>query len=101
MGKLTHRIIVLEARVFTIDRFESDKDVTFYTRFPTRIVFESVFEFLDPGNKGENINYWHSDDSATVNNQKCDEDAPQAGKTKTIKPKGIFFNSWETFFNSV
>ena len=35
------------------------------------------FEFLDPGNKGENISYWHSDDSATVNNQKCDEDAPQ------------------------
>ena len=29
--KLTHRISVLEARVFTIDRFESDKDVTFYT----------------------------------------------------------------------
>ena len=71
--KLTHRISVLEARVFTIVRFESDKDVTFYTGFPNRIVFESVFEFLDPGNKGENISYWHSDDSATVNNQMCDD----------------------------
>ena len=29
--KWTRRISVLEARVFTIDRFESDKDVTFYT----------------------------------------------------------------------
>ena len=65
--KLTQPISVLEARVFTIDRFESDKDVTFYTGFPYRIVIESVFEFLDPGNKGENISYWHSDDSATVN----------------------------------
>ena len=55
--KLTHRIRVLEARVFTIDRFESDKDVTFYTGFPDRIVFESGFEFLDPGNKGESISY--------------------------------------------
>ena len=27
--KLTHRHSVLEARVFTIDRFESDRDVTF------------------------------------------------------------------------
>ena len=67
--KLSHRISILEARVFTIDRFESDKDVTFYKGFPTRIVFESVFEFLDLGNKGGNINYWHSDDSATVNDQ--------------------------------
>ena len=30
--KLTLRISVLEARVFTIDRLESDKVVTFYTR---------------------------------------------------------------------
>ena len=64
-------------------------------------MFESVFEFLDPGNKGENINNWHSDDSATVNNHKCDEDAPKQGKTKTIKTKGIFFNSWQNFFNSL
>ena len=28
-----------------MDRFESDKDVTFYTGFPNRIVFKSVFEF--------------------------------------------------------
>ena len=62
VDELTHRISVLQARVFTIDSFQSDKDVTFYTGFPNRIVFESVFEFLDPGKKGENINYWHSDD---------------------------------------
>ena len=34
VDNLTHRLSVLEARVFTIDRFESDKDVTFYTGFP-------------------------------------------------------------------
>ena len=28
-----------------MDRFESDKDVTFYTGFPNIIVFKSVFEF--------------------------------------------------------
>ena len=62
-------------------------------------MFESVFEFLDPGNKDENISYWHSDDSATVNNQSCDEDAPKQGRSRPIKPKGrIFFNSLEEFF---
>ena len=89
--KLTHRISALEVRVFTINRFESDKDVTFYTEFPNRIVFESVFEFLDPGNKGKNISHWHSDDSATVNNQRCDEDAPKQGRLRPIKPKEEFF----------
>ena len=39
-------------------------------------MFGSVFEFLDPGNKGESTSYWHSDDSDTVNNQRCDENAP-------------------------
>ena len=89
--KLTHRISVQEARVFTIDRFESDKDVTFYTGFPNRIVIESVFEILDPGNKGENISYWHSDDSATVNNHRCDEDAPKQGRPGQLNPKEEYF----------
>ena len=91
MEELTHRISVLEARVFTIDRFESDKDVTFYTGFPNRIVFESVFEFLDPGDEGENISYWHSDDSATVNNQRCDEYAPKQGRPRQLNSKEEFF----------
>ena len=91
MEKLSHRISILEARVFTIDIFESDKDVTFYTGFANRIVFESVFEFLDLGNKGENISYWHSDDSATVNNHRYDEDAPKQGRPRQLNPKEEYF----------
>ena len=93
VDELTHRISVVQARVFTIDSFQSDKDVTFYTGFPNRIVFESVFEFLDPGKKGENINYWHSDDSATVNtgNKRCDEDAPKQRRPRQLNPKEEFF----------
>ena len=80
---------MLEERVFTIDRFESDKDVTFYTGFPNTIVFESVFEFLGPENKGENISCCHSDDSATVNNHRCDEDAPKQGRPRQLNPKEL------------
>ena len=54
-------------------------------------MFASVFEFLDPGNKGENISYWHSDDSATVNNQRCDEDAPKQRRPRQLNPKEEFF----------
>ena len=54
-------------------------------------MFESVFEFLDPGNKSENISYWHSDDSATVNNQRCDDDAPKQGRPRQLNPKEEFF----------
>ena len=93
--KLTHRISVLEARVFRIIRFESDKDVTFYAGFPNTIVFESVLEFLNPGNKSENISYWHSDDSATFNNQRCDEDPAKQGRPRQLNSKEeIFFTLW-------
>ena len=90
LEKLTHRISVQEARVFTIDRFESDKDVTFYTGFPNRIVIESVFEFLDTGNKGE------TQVTGILMTQLLliitgVMKMPQARKTKTVKPKGRIF----------
>lgn len=68
MKELIYWISVLEVRVFIIDRFELNKDVIFYIRFFNKIVFESVFEFLDFGNKGENISYWYFDDLVIVNN---------------------------------
>ena len=38
-----------------------------------------------------NISYWHSDDSATVNNQRCDEDAAKQGRPRQINPIEEFF----------
>ena len=74
-----------------MDRFESDKDVTFYTGFPNRIVFKSVFLILDPGEQRRKHRHWYSDDSATVNNQWCDEDAPKQGRPRQLNPKEEFF----------
>ena len=90
--ELAHQNSVLQARVFNADRFISDKDVTFYTGFPSRTVFESVFEFSDPGNNGENIIYWHSksDDSDAVNTT-YDEDAPKQCRPRRLNPKEEFF----------
>ena len=76
-----------------MDRFESDKDVTFYTGFPNRIVFKSVFFNFGPWKQGRKHRHWYSDDSATVNNQRWDEDAPKQGRPRQLNPKGEFFNS--------
>lgn len=55
--ELKRRNDSLQSRVFCIEKFlPSEKDVAFYTGFPNKNVLESVFAFLDPGKKGENIN---------------------------------------------
>ena len=44
-------------RLFDIDRFKSDEDISFYTGFPKYTTFLAIFEFLNPGAEGENIRY--------------------------------------------
>ena len=83
--------MTLQARIFCVDRFlESEKDLTFYTGFPNRGVFESVFEFLDPGNEGENIKYWHSESDDFKVNESCGEGSPKQGRPMQLKPKEEF-----------
>lgn len=79
----------LQARVFSVQRFlQSYKDMNFYTGFPDR----SVFEYLEPGKEGENINYWHSIEDSTVHtNQNCEENIPKQGRPRLLDPKEEFF----------
>ena len=44
-----------------------------------------------PLKQGRKHSYGHSDDSATVNNQRCDEDAPKQGRPRQLNPKEEFF----------
>lgn len=83
----------LQARVFSVQRFlQSYKDMNFYTGFPDRSVFEAVFEYLEPGKEGENINYWHSIEDSTVHtNQNCEENIPKQGRPRLLDPKEEFF----------
>ena len=74
-----------------MDRFESDNDVTFYTGSPNRIVFLKAFKNFGPRKQGRKHKHWHSDDSATVNNQRCDEDAPKQGRPRQLNAKEEFF----------
>ena len=79
MEQLTHSCSLLEARLFSVERFaNSDKDLNFYTGFPNKGVFDNVFDFLDPGNEVKNIRYWHSSSDKSEANSLCDdEDAPK------------------------
>ena len=90
----------LQAKVFTIHRFiTSDKDLSFYTRFPNASILESMLQYLNPGKEGENTNYWHSStDDMTNVNQGSDKDAPKQGRPRQLSPREEFvLTLWQGF----
>ena len=53
------RIEALQKQLFSVDRFkEDDSSMRFYTGFPNWSSFLAVFNYLNPGDEGENIAYW-------------------------------------------
>ena len=51
-------------RVFDIERFKYDENISFYTGFPKYDTFVATFEFLNPGVEGDN---WTSVTSHLLN----------------------------------
>ena len=45
----------MSSRLFSLDRFRSDVDINFYTGLPSYATFMCIFDFLNPGEDGENI----------------------------------------------
>ena len=60
---------------------ENDGVINFYTGFLTLEIFETVFEFLNPGALGENINYKSSSTESSENKS--------GGKPQALKPKRL------------
>ena len=50
----------LNRRAFKLDNFKSDEDIQFYTGFPSYAAFLAAFNYLNPGEHGENIVFWRS-----------------------------------------
>lgn len=50
----------LQSNVFSLSRFTSDEAMLFYTGFPNYKAFLASFEYLNPGDNGENVWYWLS-----------------------------------------
>ena len=51
----------LQSKVFCLDKFKSvNAAATFYTGFEDWDTFMAIYNYLDPGQKGENIRFWKS-----------------------------------------
>ena len=60
----------LQSQLFTVERFkENDSALNFYTGFQNWNAFMAVFRYLNPGPSGENIKYWLSKQSASLDIQ--------------------------------
>lgn len=76
-----------EERLFSFKNIASnDSLVAFYTGFPNYQTMMAVYDFLDPGEQGENINYWLSgkDVDSTPKSE--------TRKTKDLKTSGRVFS---------
>ena len=68
VSKLKEKVVDLEwkyekreERLFSFKNIASnDSLVAFYTGFPNDQTMMALYDFLDPGEQGENINYWLS-----------------------------------------
>ena len=82
---------VLNKRLFNFENCKSkDSNAAFYTGFQSWDTFMAVFEYLDPGERGENISYWRS---TTENNSDYSEDylLTKKGRARSLRPIDEFF----------
>ena len=83
----------LQSNVFSLSRFTSDEAMLFYTGFPNYKAFLASFEYLDPGDNGENVRYWLSGDNEIPSEHYVSP--PQLGvkrgRPRSLKPQEEFF----------
>lgn len=92
--ELSSRLESCERRLFGFSRITSSKSISFYTGFASVEVFEALYEFLDPGEEGENIRYWSSsltDKDTTVDEEEIIESSPKQGRPRLLHPKEELF----------
>ena len=87
----------ISSRLFSLDRFTSDTDISFYTGLPNYATFMAIYEFLNPGEDCENNRSRSSPDvpEEFYNSDSSDdeENLPTAkkGRRRKIKPVDEFF----------
>ena len=62
--RLKRRNSFIDSQVFQLQKFTSDENMAFYAGFPNVSTFKAVFDFVNRGDKGENIKYWSSKDKS-------------------------------------
>lgn len=86
----------LNKRQFTLENLQlKDSAAAFYTGFQTWDAFMAVYNYLDPGERGENISYWRSTNaevsSADYNEDQSDELFTKRGRARSLRPVDEFF----------
>ena len=84
----------LNKRLFTFENLKSkDSNAAFYSGFQTWDTFMAVFEYLDAGERGENITYWQSstDIRSDYSEDQTDELLTKKGRARSLKPLDEFF----------
>ena len=87
-------------RVFDIERFQCDENISFYTGFPKYDTFVATYEFLNPGVEGENIRYCSSSergipdafyDQLEGDDLETEQRNDKQGRRRKLKPIEEFF----------
>lgn len=90
------RIEALQKQLFSVERFkEDDSSMRFYTGFPNWSTFLAVFNYLNPGDEGENIAYWLSQSNVSVPAEFYDESegepSRKLGRPRNLRPIDEYF----------
>ena len=97
IDNLLSQIESLRGKLFTTERFRSKQQaITFYTGFPNYEVFMAIFNYLNPGEQGENIRYWipgssKADLPADIYDQECEISDNKKGRARLLKPIHEYF----------
>lgn len=87
----------ISSRLFSLDRFKSDADISFYAGLPNYATFTAIYAFLNPGEDCENIRPRSSSDvpEEFYNSDSSDEEedvqAAKKGRRRKIRPVDEFF----------
>lgn len=88
----------LKSKLFSLENIQNMKDSSaFYTGFSNWDSFMAIYNYLDPGELGENINYWLSSNTNTEifyysdDSGQSEEINLKKGRSRTLKPLDEYF----------
>ena len=76
----------MSSRLFCVDRFMTDGDISFYTGMSSYATFMAIFEYLNPGDNCENIRLRGSVTDVPKDFYNSDCDVWEEGSQKNIWP---------------
>ena len=89
------QITNLVKKQFTLENLKSKNHTApFYTGFNSWDAFEAVYNYLDPGKRGENLVYWrsvNSEVSVDYDQDQSEESFTKKGRARSLRPVDEFF----------